>query len=223
MSVEPVDALAAEADRTGAFLTGLTAGDWERPTRCAPLDVRELAVHALRGAYRILDSLAGPRLEGEPEKDAVTYWNYDPAVVGSGVVDRAKQESQARPPDADVAAEWLEAWRKAIDAARATLEDDPLIPAVPGLTRLSEFLKTRCIEVCIHTMDLRDALGLEPDPDPACLEVVCDVLRGLLGTDLRPRGVDEVHFALVGTGRAPLSDDERAMLGPLADSFPLLQ
>jgi len=223
VSADPVDALAAEAERTGAFLKGLGPGDWAKPTRCAPLDVRELAVHAVRGAYRILDALAADRLAGEPEKDAVTYWSYDPAVVGAGVVDRAKAESDARAEDADIAAEWRDGWRKAIDAARAALDDDPLIPAVPGRTRLSEFLKTRCIEVGIHAMDLRDALGLEPDPDPACLEVVCDVLRGILGTDLRPRGVDELHFALAGTGREPLTDDERTMLGPLADSFPLLQ
>ena len=223
MAGDPVDALAAEAERTGAFLKGLAPGDWTKPTRCAPLDVRELAVHALRGGYRVLDSLAAPRVDGEAEKDAVTYWDYDPAVVGTGVVDRAKQESQARAPDADIAAEWLGCWARAIDAARAALDDDPLIPALPGMTRLSEFLKTRCIEVCIHTMDLRDALGLAPDPDPECLEVVCDILRGILGTDLRPRGVDEVHFALAATGRESLTDDERTMLGPLAEQFPLLQ
>jgi hypothetical protein len=49
------------------------------------------------------------------------------------------------------------------------------------------------------------------------------VLRGLLGADLRPLGVDEVRFALAGTGRADLTDAERGVLGPLADSFPLLQ
>jgi hypothetical protein len=79
------------------------------------------------------------------------------------------------------------------------------------------------IEVGIHTMDLRDALGLEPDPSPEGLEGLCDVLRGILGADLRTMGVDDVHFALAGTGRAKLTDAEREMLGPLADSFPLLQ
>ena len=51
-------------------------------------------------------------------------------------------------------------------------------------------------------MDLRHALGLDPDPTPGGLEATCDVFRGLLGADLRPLGMDDVRFALNGNGRA---------------------
>jgi uncharacterized protein (TIGR03083 family) len=220
---DPADALEAETNRLGELLSSLTPEDWTQPTRCPPLNLRELAVHTLRGGYRIIDTFAAPPLEGEPEKDAVTYWRYDPAVVGTGVVERAQAESEARPAGADIAAEWRDVWTKAIALAREGAEDDRLIPAVPGTTRLREFLKTRCIEVTIHGMDLRHALGLDPDPSAAGLEAACDVLRGILGTDLRPLGMDDVRFALVGTGRAELTDGEREMLGPLSDSLPLLQ
>jgi uncharacterized protein (TIGR03083 family) len=220
---EPVDALEAETKRLGDLLGTLTVEDWTVPTRCPPLNVRELAVHTLRGAYRIIDTFGSPAIEGEPEKDAITYWRYDPAAVGQGVVDRAKAESEARPANADIAAEWHEAWSKALTMSRAGADDDRLIPAVPGTTRLREFLKTRCIEVTIHGMDLRHALGLDPDPTSGGLEATCDVLRGILGVDLRPLGMDDVRFALVGTGRAELSDAELQMLGPLSDSIPLLQ
>jgi len=101
------------------------------------------------------------------------------------------------------------------------LGDDPVLPNVFGLIRLSEYLKTRCVEIVIHHMDLDDALARKPHPDPGALEIVGDVLRGLLGTDLRPVGVDDVRFALIGTGRAPLNDDERQLLGPLDAKFPL--
>ena len=221
--IEPIDALEAEVLRAETFLAGLTAEEWQRPTRCAPLSVRALAVHALRGAYRILDTLAAEPREGEPEKDAVTYWDYDVAAVGRGVVDRAKAESENRAPDADIAAEWKAVWADAIAGARAAAEDDPLVAALPGKIRLSEFVKTRCIEVGIHVMDLREALGFEPDPSPECLEAIGDVLRGRLGADLRPLGMDDLRFALVGTGRGELTAAEREMLGPLSDSFPLLQ
>jgi uncharacterized protein (TIGR03083 family) len=220
---EPLDALDAETERTAAFLDGLGPGDWGRPTRCPPLNLRELAVHTLRGAYRITDTLAAPRLDGEPEKDAITYWAYDRQAVGAGVVSRARHESGERPPDADIAAEWRRKWSEASAAARAAAADDPLIPALPGTIRLREFIKTRLIEVGVHTMDLRDAVGLAPDPSPEGLECLGDVLRGILGADLRPMGVDDVRFALAGTGRATLTEEERAMLGPLADRFPLLQ
>ena len=220
---EPIDALEAETTHAQAFLAGLDPGDWLHPTRCPPMNVRELAVHALRGAYRIVELLADPVRDAEPEKDAVTYFRYDPVAVGVGVVSRAQQESAARPADADVAAEWATAWKEALETARASIGDDPVIESPLGTIRLREYLRTRCVEVTIHLMDLQHALGREPDPTPEGLEAACDVLRGSLGTDLRPLGMDDVRFALVGTGRAELTAAEREMLGPLSGSFPLLQ
>lgn len=220
---EPIDALEAEAARAQAFLAGLNADHWQRATRCPPMTVRELTVHALRGAYRIVELLATPVRDTEPEKDAVTYFRYDPVAVGVGVVSRAREESAARPPDADLAAEWAMAWKEALETARAAIGDDPVIASPLGTIRLREYLRTRCVEVTIHLMDLQHALGREPDPSPEGLEAACDVLRGLLGTDLRALDMDDVRFALVGTGRAALTAAEREMLGPLADSFPLLR
>jgi len=220
---EPLDALEVEASRTGAFLHDLTPADWARATRCPPMTVRELAVHALRGAYRVTEFLGGPSIDDEPELDVVTYYRYDPAEVAPAVVSRAKSESDARPADADIAAEWGEAWAAAIESARREAADDPVIASPFGTIRLREYVKSRCVEVTIHTMDLRDALGLEPDPTPEGIDATCDALRGLLGTDLRPLGMDEVRFSLLGTGRATMTGAEREMLGPLSDSFPLLQ
>jgi len=222
VTIEPVAALAAEAERTGAFLEDLGSNDWHLPTRCPPMNVRELVVHALRGAYRVLAFLEAPA-DGQPEKDAVTYYRYDARAVGPEVVERARAESSKRAADADIAAEWRDAWTDAIHAARAASEDDPLLVSPFGTIRLREYLRTRCVEVSVHAMDIRHACGLEPNPTPEGLEVACDVLRGLLGADLRPLGVDDVRFALTGTGRAPLTNAEREKLGPLSDSFPLLQ
>ena len=220
---EPLDALEAETSRAQPFLASLSVDDWLRETRCPPMSVRELTVHALRGAYRIVELLAKPVLGAEPEKDAVTYYHYDPVAVGAGVVSRAREESTARPPDADLATEWTAAWKVALEAARAAIVDDPVIASPLGTIRLREYLRTRCVEVTIHLMDLADALGRAPEPSPEGLEAACDVLRGLLGTDLRPLGMDDARFALVGTGRGELTTAERQMLGPLADSFPLLR
>lgn len=219
---EPLDALEAETQRTGAFLAGLTAEDWGRPTRCPPMNLRELALHTLRGAYRIVRFLQAP-VPGEPEKDAVTYYRYDPLALGKDVVERAQIESEKRGPGADISAEWNQAWPDALRAARAASDDDPVVASPLGTIRLHEYLRTRCVEVTIHAMDLRHALDLDPNPTPAGLEAACDVLRGSLGADLRPLGMDDVRFALTGTGREKLTDAEREMLGPLADPFPLLQ
>jgi len=212
-----VDALAREVGSVGQLLHMLKPKQWEQPTRCPPMNVRELAAHMLRGADRIQEMLDAGPVDAEPERDGITY--FQSVTVSGEIVKRAQEASASFPPD--LAKAWDLDWTKALQRARMYINEDPVLRNVYGLMRLSEYLKTRCVEVLIHHMDLDDAVGRKPHPDKEALEVVGDVLRGLLGTDLRPAGVDDVRFALIGTGRAPLNDDERQLLGPLDAKFPL--
>ena len=215
-----LDALRRETERTGAFLATLHEEDWARPTRCVPLTVLQLSAHTLRGAMRIDEMLTNGPVEGEAEKDGETYFRYDPAF-GATVVQRAIEASEDLDPSSAAAA-WTRTWSNVLDRAEQDLAtDDRLYRSIFGIIRLSEYLRTRVVEVTVHTMDLRDALGLAPDPSAEGLRVTCDVLRGLLGADTIALGIDEVHFALAGTGRARLGDADRTALGPLADHFPL--
>lgn len=214
-----LDALAGEAARTRRFLEGLAPQDWERPTRCPPMTVLEMAAHARRGWARLAELLDAGPVEGEPEKDAATYYRFDRAALSSGVVTRARADAMAFGDPQALLDSWddLDAIvTRARTVATAAVYRSPL-----GAVRFGEYVRTRVVEITVHLMDLRDAVGLAPDPGPEALEITGDVLRQLLGTDLRP-AVDDVRFALIGTGRAPLDPDERAALGPLADLFPLL-
>ena len=214
-----VDALAREVGDVGQLLHMLKPTQWELPTRCPPMSVRELAAHVLRGALRVEEMLDAGPVDDEPQKDAITYFQFDAASEAPVIVRRAQEASAGFPPD--LAKAWDLEWTKALQRARMYINEDPVLRNVYGLMRLGEYLKTRCVEVVIHHMDLDDALGKKLHPDKEALEIAGDVLRGLLGTDLRPVGVDDVRFALIGTGRAQLNDDERQMLGPLAAKFPL--
>ena len=64
------------------------------------------------------------------------------------------------------------------------------------------------------------ALPAAPAPDPASLALTRRVLTGLLGASL-PAAWDDVTAALMGTGREPLTEQDRQALGPLAARFPL--
>jgi len=212
-----VAALAREVGSVGQLLHTLKPKQWEQPTRCPPMNVRELAAHTLRGAVRIEEMLDAGPVDAEPERDGITY--FQSVTVSGEIVKRAQEASAAFPQD--LARAWDLEWTKGLQRARMYVNEDPVLRNVYGLIRLTEYLKTRCVEAVIHHMDLDDALGRKPHPDREALEITGDILRGLLGTDLRPVGVDDVRFALIGTGRAPLNDDERQMLGPLAQRFPL--
>jgi hypothetical protein len=52
------------------------------------------------------------------------------------------------------------------------------------------------------------------------LALVRRVLDGLLGRPL-PASWDDASAAVKGTGRAALTDEDRALLGPLAERVPL--
>ena len=89
--------------------------------------------------------------------------------------------------------------------------------------RLDEFMRTRVLELAVHRLDLLEALGREREVDPRAATVVIGVLDGLLG-EARPAalGWADVEYIEAGTGRRPVSAEERATLGELADRFPLL-
>lgn len=216
-----VEALAREVGAVGKALHKLTPQEWAKPTRCEPMTVKDLVAHMWRGSSRITEMLATDPIDDEPQKDAATYFQYNAAAEAPQILQRAQEVSGEFATPGDLVKAWDSQWIKALQAARAALGRDPVLPTVFGTMHLSEYLKTRIIEVTIHHLDIDDALGHAPHPDAAALEITGDVLRVLLGTDLRPLGMDDVRFALTGTGRAPLSDEERRYLGPLADLFPL--
>jgi len=221
-SATALTALRRETERTGVFLAGLNDGDWDRPTRCAPLTVVQLAAHAMRGGIRIGEMLDAGPVDAEPEKDGATYFAFDPVEAGGAIVRRAVEAAASLEP-ASAADAWSRSWATVLDRADHDLAtDDRVYRSVFGLMRMSEYLRTRVVEVTIHAMDLRDALGLPPDPSPEGLRGTCDVLRQILGVDTVRLGIDELHLALAGTGRAVLTDADRGALGPIVERFPLL-
>jgi mycothiol maleylpyruvate isomerase-like protein len=116
-----LDALRAESDRFGATLAALSPDDWQRPTRCPPMDLRRLTAHALRGAERIIEFLGRPPTDPPADVDAVSYFRYDPAVVGPDVVRRAAEAAGSR-TGAEIAALWATTWP---DALALGQEPDP--------------------------------------------------------------------------------------------------
>lgn len=221
------DALLSETDKVSAFVEALGDKEWDAATRCPPLSFRELFAHMLRGAERINSMIDVGPLDEQPESDAITYWRLVGAVpnakepAGPSVIASAQDHAEGRTLD-DLLKSWRADWETALSRARGMRPEDPVLRNPFVTIRLSEYLRTRCVEVGVHHMDLRAALGRKPDPDPAALGVVGNVLTGLLGTDPRRMGMDVVRFALVGTGREALNDKEKKMLGPLARGFPLI-
>jgi uncharacterized protein (TIGR03083 family) len=219
---DPLEALRAECEEVSKFLPQLTEEDYAKPTRCSAWNVKELMGHIYRDIDRINTALSSDP-QGEVTDDSVSYWRaYDPVAEAPDIAERAKERANTYPAGRDLAVAWEELWPGTIRLAEGT---DParLVQTWGPVTRFDEYLKTRVLEVTVHRMDMEDALGRKGWGTDLAVSIVDEILEGLLG-EQPPSDLDwdVVDFIEAGTGRRQLTEGERAVLGSMADRFPLL-
>ncbi len=99
-----------------------------------------------------------------------------------------------------------------IAAGERSAED--LVATQGHVLTVGDLCSTLAVEATVHHLDL-DLGGLSPRG----LAEVRRVLDGLLG---RAAPIaDDARYAMLGTGRLPLSEDEQALLGADAAALPL--
>ncbi|TQJ49595.1 mycothiol maleylpyruvate isomerase-like protein [Phycicoccus sp. SLBN-51] len=208
------------------LVSGFDEDSFSAPTRAEGWTVRDLLLHVLLDAQRALMAFAETSDEA-PTADRVSYWSGQrPDPVGAqrhaAFVRRA---AAAYDGAAGLVAQWTDTARAASRAAeaadhRARVHTQGLVLAVP------DFVSTLVVEAAVHWLDLTVALevpGLPETvpPEPALRETV-EVTTALLGRPF-PAGWGEVGGVLRATGRVPLTEEDRAALGPAADAVPVLR
>ncbi|MFG2167079.1 maleylpyruvate isomerase N-terminal domain-containing protein [Micromonospora chersina] len=201
-----------ECVRLEGVLRGLDAADLDRPTPCPPWAVRDLLAHVRTGAGRLVGMLAAPAPE-RAEVDAAAYFGAAKFApdVDRDRIDGARIEARELPGVPEVAEGFARAWRAA-DAAVAAEPPGRVVRTRHGdAMALTEFLRTRVVEVAVHGLDLADALDRRPWLTPTAAAVVADLLA-----DDRPvpdgLGWDALTLVRKATGRVPVTDAERAVL-----------
>jgi mycothiol maleylpyruvate isomerase-like protein len=226
-----LDALDAAYQQVTAVTSGLGEADLMRPTRCAGWAVADVLYHQLLDARRALRAFASPA-DGPADRDDVSYWrDYAPAEAsGPDEEDAADYAEEAAAharyvriaasayPPGTLAWEWSETAAAACRAARAC--GHGAVATQGHVLSVADFAATLAVEAAVHYLDLTVDLPGAPAPDPASMALVRRVLGGLLGAPL-PASWDDATAALKGTGREPLSDEDRQVLGPSAARFPL--
>lgn len=217
-----LDTLDEEARRSIDVLRELPDETFALPTRCPPWDVRVLVGHMVRDLDRVLTYIADPAPEGAIT-DAVTYFqSYDPRAEGPRITEGSIEVADRYGTPAELVDGFDSTSRHCLeDAGR----EDPARLLGTRLTsiRLDEFLKTRILEMGVHGLDLAAALDRRPWLTPAAASVVLSILLGLFGNDPAPAlGWSDLTFIETATGRRPLTEAERAVLGDRAAAFPLL-
>jgi hypothetical protein len=199
--------------------TGLDRRDLLRPTRCFGWLVVDVLFHVLCDAQRALVALASP-VPGPSDRDLVTYWSGFPKPADPMVETWWTRRSAATFRDGTgVVRLWAETAPAVVRAAGAAdpagyLATQGYVLAVPDL------LVTLVTEAVIHHLDVTVDLPAAAAPTDRAMAVAASTLDGLLGGPRPPWPTGE--YLLKGSGRLPLTDPDRAALGPAAARFPLL-
>jgi len=221
-----LDALETGYRNVTDVVTGLSEADLMRPSGCAGWAVTDVLYHQLLDAQRALVAFATPITE-PADRDDVSYWSAfapkggeagNQAQAGAAAHARFVRVAASAYLPGSLARAWSETAAAVCRAARAC-------PAAAVATQgyvlcPADFAATLAVETAVHYLDLTVSLPSAPSPDPASLALVRRVLAGLLGSPL-PASWDDTSAAVKGTGRAPLTDEDRALLGPLAERVPL--
>lgn len=186
------------------------------PTRCVGWSVHDLMFHLLADAQRALVALHTPATT-PADTDEVSYWrSWPPAAEGSDASDAGYRDTRLLasgwPPAA--LSSHVAATVRAVLVASGERSGDDLVRTQGKTLTVDALRSTLAVEATVHQLDL--GLGT---PAPAGLAEVRHVLDGLLGS-VSPLD-DDVRYALVGTGREPLTAHETTLLGPAADRLPL--
>lgn len=205
----------------GAVVGSLDEPASWRPSGCAGWAVRDLVFHLLGDAQRALVALAGDRPTGPVDRDAVSYWQDAPG--------RADPDSRNLRATRTMASAWrLDALvgqygetSRAVLALAARVPAGTLVATQGHVLTVDDLLATLVTEAALHHLDLVDQLA-RPGPRGEPLAVVRRTLDALLGRPT-PVDADDRTWALLATGRQPLTPTQRQALGSDADRLPLIR
>jgi uncharacterized protein (TIGR03083 family) len=194
----PLDALVTETAALTRALATLPEPAWASPTRCRPWDARALLAHVRVAVARVPQALAEP-VPPAAEVTAVEYYRPDERFSPTTNADRiATAQAHASDLPAPALLAELDDLRGAIVEMCAPEPPDRVVRTRHGdAMLLTEFLKTRVLEVAVHGFDLADAAAVRSWLTPAAAEVLQDLLLGPSRT-----APDPEHFLRAATGRA---------------------
>ncbi|MCQ8771101.1 maleylpyruvate isomerase N-terminal domain-containing protein [Streptomyces telluris] len=195
--------------------------DFARPSGCTGWLVRDLVCHLVIDAQDVLITLVTPA-EGEPTRDAVTYWNVeDRPPTGEDPLDALTVR---------LAAAYEEPWllKFHLDdlgsaAGRAAGLADPAlrVGTRDEVLTVADYLSVYVLEWTLHHLDLIAHLPDAADPPAESLAGARELLERIAGAALPP-SLSDKDALLIGTGRRAPTGEEKADLGELAAKLPLV-
>ena len=219
-----IEAFRDESGRLLEELAAIRDAEFARPSPCPPWTVAELAFHVRMTIGRLPGMLAGPEPALEPAfgglVSAAGYYRADQRfsdAVNTDRIESAQQGSAGLSGAAERASDFADVLRHALDVLLAAPAGRVVRTRHGDLMLLTEFLRTRVLELAVHGLDLAVALAREPWMTLRAAQVTEELLLPApAAATLRARtGWDRVTVIGALTGRRPVTPDEARLIGAL--------
>jgi uncharacterized protein (TIGR03083 family) len=217
-----MDAFGAESGLLSQVAAGTDDAAFARPSPCLPWTVAELLFHVRMTMARLSVMLAAPEPAGSGLVPAPDYYRADQRFSAATNADRIESARHGAAALPDAAA-------RARDFGEARLQAWTLLQAAsPGRvvrTRhgdrmlLTEFTRTRVLELAVHGLDLAKALDREPWMTASAAQVTEELLLPSpdAAVELRTTAAwDQVTLIAKLTGRAATTAAETRLIQSLA-------
>ena len=182
--------------------------------------VRELLCHVRIGVGRVPGMLGEPEPSPGPVIPAADYYRPDqrfsPAVNRDRVAaaQQAAATFAAGSPGSAAARDFDQAWREAWAQIRRAPQARLVHTRHGDRMLLTEFLRTRVLELAVHGLDLATGLGCRPWTTGAAAAVVEELMlsAGAASPLLDESGWDHPTLIAKATGRLPLTSAEITLI-----------
>jgi uncharacterized protein (TIGR03083 family) len=210
-------ALDAEATALLAAASRLTDADLAKASPCAPWTIGELACHVLIGASRIRQALSEPQRSDLPLVSTAEYYRRDERFSVATNADRIESASalaRQLPGPGEIAAELDRRCRESAELLAAAPAGRTVITRHGDRMLLSDFARTRVVELAVHGLDLAQGLARPPWLTSEAADVLEDLLLLAGGSSqlCRQLACDRAGLIARLTGRTSLSRAEQQVL-----------
>jgi uncharacterized protein (TIGR03083 family) len=212
-----LEAFGAESQRLLEVVAGVDDAAFARPSPCEPWTVAELVYHVRMTMGRLPGMLAAPEPADSGLVSAAAYYRADQRFSAATNADRVRSAQRG-------AAALPGAAARARDFAGARQQAWALLQAAPQgrvvRTRhgdrmlLTEFLRTRVLELAVHGLDLAAALERQPWMTTQAAHVTEELLLpSAAAARLRAQASwDQVTLIAKLTGRRPVTPAETQLI-----------
>jgi hypothetical protein len=199
----------------------LTDDDFALPSGCSGWLVRDLVCHLIIDAQDILITLVTPT-DAAPTRNAVTYWDVAAAPpTGDDPLDALIVRLAAAYGEPRLLKFHLDDVGSAAGRAAELADPRVRVRTRDQVLTAGDYLSAYVMEWTLHHLDLIAHLPRAAEPPAEGLLASRSMLEKIAGTAF-PASFSNTDALLVGTGRRAASDAERAELGQLAATLPLV-